>query len=269
MMPTSAAPLCRGALQSVLTVLLGAGLGLLLMNAAHAGLVEVISQVKPSVLAVGTFNSLSSPRFGFRGTGFVVGDGNLLVTNAHVLPDAASAERDVKLVVLLRRGIDARDSEIAAARIIRVDKASDLALLRFEGPALPALQLADPAHPREGLSIALMGFPIGGALGFSPVTHRGIIAAVTPIALPAGGSSQLNERAIRRLRQGSFNILQLDATAYPGNSGGPVFDAETGGVVGVVNMVLVKGSKETALTHPSGISYAIPVSFVRELLSEP
>jgi len=249
-----------------LTRVLGTAL-LCVAGSAHAGLVEIIAQVKPSVLAVGTFNSLANPRFGFRGTGFVVGDGNLLVTNAHVLPEAGSAERDHKLVVLLRR--DGRDTEIVAARIVKVDKGSDLAVLRFDGPAQPALPLAEAKLLREGLSIALMGFPIGGALGFSPVTHRGIISAITPIALPAGGSGQLNERAIRRLRQGSFNILQLDATAYPGNSGGPVFDAETGEVVGVINMVLVKGSKETALTHPSGISYAIPVGFVRELLNEP
>ena len=56
------------------------------LGAANAGLIERIAQIKPSVLPVGTFNALDNPRFGFRGTGFVVGDGNLLVTNAHVLP---------------------------------------------------------------------------------------------------------------------------------------------------------------------------------------
>jgi S1-C subfamily serine protease len=55
---------------------------------------------------------------------------------------------------------------------------------------------------------------------------------------------------------------------YPGNSGSPVFDVATGQVVAVINMVLVKGSKESALTHPSGISYAIPVRFVIDLLKD-
>ena len=72
--------------------------------------------------------------------------------------------------------------------------------------------------------------------------------------------------SVARLRQGPFNIYQLDGTAYPGNSGGPLFDAETGRVVGVINMVLAKASKESLLTNPSGITYAIPVRFVRELL---
>ena len=54
--------------------------------------------------------------------------------------------------------------------------------------------------------------------------------------------------------------------AYPGNSGGPVFDADTGEVVGVINMVMVKGTRESALSNPTGLTYAVPVRFVRELL---
>lgn len=253
-----------------LVLRLFAGLGFCFCNGmAWAGLPEFIVQVKPSVLPVGTFNPLDNPRFGFRGSGFVVGDGNLLMTNAHVLPERAAQAvgPDPKLAVLVRKGAD--EAEMRAAVLVRLDRGSDLALLRFEGSALPALRLAGPLSPREGMDIAFMGFPIGGALGFSPVTHRGMISSITPIALPSGNSQQLNERAIRRLREGSFNILQLDATAYPGNSGGPVFNAETGEVVGVINMVLVKGSKESALSQPSGISYAIPVSFVRELMGNP
>lgn len=106
------------------------------------------------------------------------------------------------------------------------------------------LTVADPKDVHECQSIAFIGFPIGGVLGFSPVTHRGIISSITAIALPMPQARQLNESAIRRLREGSFDIYQLDATAYPGNSGGPVLDVGTGRVVGVLNMVLVKGSKE-------------------------
>lgn len=252
-------------LKSVHRHLVGVALGLFTCI-AYADLTELVMQVKPSIMAVGTFNALENPRFGFRGTGFVVGDGNLLVTNAHVLPErpAQAAALEPKLAVLVRTGT--ASAEMRMASLVRVDKSSDLALLRFEGVPLPALRLGGPQSPKEGMDIAFVGFPIGGALGFSPVTHRGMISSITPIALPTGSSQQLNERAIRRLREGSFNILQLDATAYPGNSGGPVLNAETGEVVGVINMVLIKGSKETALSQPSGISYAIPVGFVHDLL---
>ena len=114
--------------------------------------------------------------------------------------------------------------------------------------------------------MAIIGYPIGGALGFTPVTHRGIVSAITAIVLPAPSAQSLNAAGGNRLRQGSFDIYQLDATAYPGNSGGPVFDVESGKVIAVINMVLVKGSKESAISYPSGISYAIPVRFVSELL---
>lgn len=70
------------------------------------------------------------------------------------------------------------------------------------------------------------------------------------------------------MRNGTFAIFQLDATAYPGNSGGPLFDPNTGEVLGVVNMVLIKGTRESALSQPSGISYAIPIRHVKDLLGQ-
>jgi S1-C subfamily serine protease len=157
--------------------------------------------------------------------------------------------------------------QMRLATVLALDKAHDLALLRFEGPAVPALAVGDSDRVREGQSIAFMGFPIGGALGFSPVTHRGMVSSITVAALPAPAAAQLNDKTIRSLRAGgNFQVFQLDGTAYPGNSGGPLFDPDTGQVWGVVNMVFIKGTRESALTNPSGISYAIPSGFVQQLL---
>jgi S1-C subfamily serine protease len=61
-------------------------------------------------------------------------------------------------------------------------------------------------------------------------------------------------------------VFQLDGTAYPGNSGSPVYHPASGEVVGIVNSVLVKGTKESALKTPSGITYAIPVQKLKALL---
>jgi len=234
---------------------------------AQAGLEELIAAAKPSVVAVGVFNPTSSPRFGFRGSGFVVGAGNVVVTNAHVLPDVippGGSEGSLAVVVPTQGASEG--VALRGATLLGLDRAHDLALLRIDGAPLPTLPLAEAAGAREGAAVAIIGFPIGGALGFTPVTHRGIVSSVTAIALPAPTAQSLNAQAINRLRQGSFDIYQLDATAYPGNSGGPVLDVESGKVIAVINMVLVKGSKETAISHPSGISYAIPVRFVSELL---
>jgi S1-C subfamily serine protease len=235
-------------------------------SGVRAGLVEVVEAVKPSVLAVGSYNALKNPRFNFHGTGFVAAEGNLVITNAHVIPSGAAVDLDSRLMVLLPRPKEA--PEFRAATVVTTDPLHDLALLRIEGSALPVLKLGDSNAVRDGQAVALIGFPVAGVLGFAPVTHRGIVASVTSVALPAPTSRQLDERAIRRLREGPFAMFQLDATAYPGNSGGPLFDPESGVVLGVISGGVLKATKESALSMPSGITYAIPARYVGELLKE-
>lgn len=245
-------------------------LGCLFAGTASADIGAAIARVKPSVVIVGTFKATSSPRFNLRGTGFVVSgmapsDVNLVVTNAHVLPQPGQEDVDAALVVQVRVG--ANDLQMRLATVLEVDRIHDLALLRMEGPTVAGLTVRDSAEVQEGQAVAFMGFPIGGALGFSPVTHRGMISSIAPAALPTATANQLNAQVIRSLRGNhSFDIFQLDGTAYPGNSGGPLFDPIGGDVLGVVNMVFIKGTRESALTNPSGISYAIPSRHVLQLL---
>jgi serine protease Do len=236
---------------------------------ADADMVAAIERIKPSVVMVGTYRKLDSPPLKLRGTGFVVGDGRTVATNAHVaqaMLDSNETADPTMLLVVQVPGV--ATERMRQARVLALDKVHDLALLTIEGPVLPALSLRDSDTVKEGLGVAFTGFPIGGALGFSPVTHRAMVSAITAIALPSANAQQLKENLIRRLKSGSFDIFQLDGTAYPGNSGGPLFDIETGEVVGIINMVLVKGTKEAALSHPSGISYAIPSNHLRALLSQ-
>ncbi|MBL8398617.1 MAG: trypsin-like peptidase domain-containing protein [Candidatus Accumulibacter sp.] len=239
---------------------------LLTASAFAADLSEIVDKVKPSVVVIGTFQLKRSPQFIMRGTGFVVGNGRQIATNAHVVDQPVDISADEKLLVLTRSS--ANGAQPRAATISLIDQEHDLALLRIDGPALPALLLNPSDTAREGQTIAFTGFPLGGLLGFySPVTHRGIISAITPIALPANSVRALNARAVSQIRRGAFDIYQLDATAYPGNSGGPLYEAERGEVIGVINMVLVKETKESVMSKPSAISYAIPVKFLRELLT--
>ena len=86
------------------------------------------------------------------------------------------------------------------------------------------------------------------------------------VAQPSADSDKLNSVKIARMRAG-FDAFQLDATAYPGNSGSPVFELGSGRVIGVINSVLVKETKETMLARPSGITYAIPSRYIKPLLS--
>ena len=131
---------------------------------AHADLPDTIARLKPSVVLVGTFKATNSPRFQLRGTGFVVGRGGQVITNAHVLPDDLG-QSDAAALVVQVRGRDGAWQMRAAELQGRSDE-HDLALLRMDGPAAPAMAIGDSARVREGDSLAFMGFPIGGVLGF-------------------------------------------------------------------------------------------------------
>lgn len=240
------------------------GMACVVARAADGGLADQVPRIKPSVVAIGSYQPMRNPAFNFRGTGFVVGNGLLVATNAHVLPDPLDAAKSEVLAVA-QADDGGRISVRMAARLAE-DSTHDLALLRLSGGTpLPALELDDGSAVREGEIVAFTGFPLGAVLGLRPVTHRGIVSAITPIGNPAARAQDLKANQVRRLGN-SFDVLQLDATAYPGNSGSPLFDIHNGRVVGVVNMVFVKGIKETAITHPSGITYAIPAKYLRGLM---
>ncbi|MFG6467820.1 S1C family serine protease [Roseateles sp. BYS87W] len=243
-------------------------LGLLCGGAGPAAaepLPQLIARAKRSVVVVGSYGLMDNPRFGFRAAGFVVGDGLQVLTNAHVLP-AETPER-VDRTVAVQVWTAEGSWQLRSARVLARNPGQDLALLEIDGPPVPALRLAAQDAP-EGTSIALMGFPIGNAIGYVHTTHRGIVSAWSSVSMPASDPSGLSPRAVRQLRDGAFRLMQLDAIAYPGNSGGPVLDIDSGEVVGVLQGGAVKGTKEAALSAPTGITYAVPASTAAALLAE-
>ena len=251
------------AVLTIAAVLLSAGF-------AHADRFGTIDRVRSSVVAIGTLERTRTPQFQFLGTGFAVGDGSLIVTNAHVVPAVLDVARGETLAVMLpNRARDTKDeAQVRDGKPIAVDTSADLALIKIAGPPLPALHIRDSDSVREGQDVLFTGFPIGAVLGPYPATHGGMISVVTPIAIPQGRAADLDPKTLRRLSSGSFPVFQLDATAYPGSSGSPVYDPATGEVIGIINMVLVKGTKESALSQPSGISYAVPSKHLLGLIDK-
>ena len=237
---------------------------LLFTGSSHAepSLADTLTKIKPAIVAIGTYMPKRNPRSVFLATGFVIGDGSLIVTNAHAIPETIDHEHLEQVAVFYRK--DNADKAIIATEVA-LDKEHDLAILKITGEQLPPLELGSVSSVREGQLYAFTGFPIGMVLGLYPVTHRGIISAITPNVIPALRSAQINEKLFNRL-QNPYNVFQLDATAYPGNSGSPLYDPSTGKVIGVINKVFVQESKENILSKPSGISYAIPANHIENLL---
>jgi S1-C subfamily serine protease len=231
-------------------------------HADLAALPDTIVRIKRGVVGVGTMQKTRRPPAILSGTGFVVADGRHVVTNAHNIPEKLNQKKKEFLGVFIGQG---KNAEIRAVQVVSVDERHDIAILKFDGKALSPLRLAKSATVREGELYAFTGYPLGAILGLYAATSRGIISAISPIIIPPSHGQRLSKDLVKYLKK-PFVVYQLDATAYPGNSGSPLYDPATGLVIGIINMVFVKGKKEHAITDPSGITYAIPVSHARKLL---
>ena len=193
----------------------------------------------------------------------MVGDGTTVITNAHVIKQPGVDDGSEQLGVLSGSN---QAANLRSVTVINTDTERDLAQLRISGPPLPPLKLGNSDAVLEGHSLVFTGFPLGMVLGFHHVTHRALVAAITPVADPAPTAQALNPKMIAQIRKAPYHVFQLDGTAYPGSSGSPLYDPATGEVLGIVNKVVVKGTKESVLTQPSGITYAIPTRYIRELM---
>lgn len=231
---------------------------------AENNLASTIKKVEPSVVGVGVLTPIEGNRIELRGTGFVFGGGRYIATNYHVVEEELSIDKLQYRVIFSGKG---RDFSLHKVKTVDFDPIVDLAILEIidKSVSLPnKFKLGNDKLKEAGTPIAFTGFPIGAVLGLYPATHKGIVAAVTPNSTPARSSSSLTPSLIEQLKR-SFSVYQLDATAFPGNSGSAMYIESSGEVIGIINKVIVQGAKEYALSAPSGITYAIPVKHLRNL----
>ena len=145
------------------------------------------------------------------GSGFLIREDGLLVTNAHVIADATRIQ--VRL----------QDGRRLEGKLIGKDSRVDLALVKVEGAqGLPVLPLGDSNGLRVGEFVLALGHPFGleQAVSFGIVSRKG-----APLRVAAPG----------------FDFIQTDASVNPGNSGGPLVNM-AGEVVGVNSMAARNGS---------------------------
>jgi len=159
------------------------------------------------------------------GTGFFITEDGYLITNEHVVGDGAQ----LRLVTA---------AGIIPAKVVRVDAANDLALLKAEGK-FAALPVATSRTVKLGGTVATVGFPNIGLQGFAPKFARGEIGSL------AGP-----------------RYFQISVPVQPGNSGGALVD-EHGNVVGVVTAKLsAKAALLTSGQLPENVNYAVKSSFL-------
>lgn len=221
---------------------------------------QLVKQIKPSIVGIALFTPLEANAPKLRGSGFVVGNGKYVVTNYHVVAQELDPNIVQHYVALSGEG---RTPKAHKMEVIDIDPVHDLAILSITDK-LPALKLASDDYVDSGTSIVMTGFPLGAILGLYPATHTGIVATLAPDINPASNADELTVQMLKRLKE-PFMIYQLDITAFPGNSGSPIYTKASGEVIAVLNKVFVAQGKEAALSNPSGISYAIPIKHLRNL----
>ena len=237
---------------------LAAMLAFAALPARAEGITALIAAVKPSVVAIGTHEVTRRPPDTILGAGFAVGDGSHILTALHVVRGAPAAS----LSIYVGQGDDA---QIVRATQVAADQDNDMALLRIEGKALRPLRLSTGNALEEGEEVAFTGYPVGAVYGLYPATHRGIVSAVTPIARAQVKPGDLTPDMIRAIDR-KIMAYQLDATSFPGNSGGPMVSPASGAVVGVINSTYVQETKDSAANRPSGITFAMPIQPAVEML---
>lgn len=171
------------------------------------------------------------------GTGFVIDDSGLILTNNHVVAEATKIEIDF---------FGDEEGTYYEARVLGRDPLTDSALLELT------------ERPEQELSVALFGdsdqmepgdwvMAIGNPFGYGHTVTVGVISAVG--------------RPYRSVPGRSQDVLQTDAAINPGNSGGPLLNIR-GEVIGI-NTAIVSDRPSNV-----GIGFAVPSNVVRELLSE-
>jgi len=202
-------------------------------------LIAIYKAASPGVVHI--TSTVLSQDFFFRvvpergtGSGFVVDDKGLILTNNHVVENAERLE------------VTLADKSKVAAKLVGRDPENDIAVIRVNvsREKLTPLHLGDSSQ----LQVGQMAIAIGNPFGLDRTITRGVVSAV-------GRSFKSDTgRSIR-------NVIQTDAAINPGNSGGPLLNSR-GEVIGV----------NTAIYTPSGgsvgIGFAVPVNTVKKLLPQ-
>ena len=163
------------------------------------------------------------------GSGFIVKADGVVLTNAHVVNGAS--EVTVKLT----------DKREFKAKVVGVDKDTDVAVLKIDAKDLPTVRIGDVAKAQVGEWVLAIGSPFG----FENSATAGVISA----------------RARSLPGEGYIPFLQTDVAVNPGNSGGPLFNL-AGEVIGI-NSQIYSGSGGYM-----GISFAIPINVAMKVGQE-
>ena len=204
---------------------------------APGSVADIAKRVIPSVVSI----EASTKKGGATGTGFVIESNGYILTNNHVIAEAASANGTIDVTL--------NNGQKYSAKVVGRDTSYDLAVLKIATTGLTALQFGNSDNVAVGDSVIAIGSP----LGLSGTVTLGIISAKDR-AVTAGETGGANS---------FINALQTDAAINPGNSGGPLVDS-TGAVIGINSAIATLGSSLGSQSGSIGLGFAIPINQARK-----
>lgn len=183
------------------------------------------------------------------GSGFVLTQDGYIVTNYHVIEEAAK-DASVSIEVSFANG------DKYTARLVGGEQDNDVAVLKIEASGLTPVTLGDSDKLVVGESVYAIGNPLG-ELTYS--FTDGMVSALdrlitTTSTNPSTGATETT----------TLNVLQTNAAINPGNSGGPLFDSY-GNVVGIVS---AKYTQSQSGVSAEGLGFALPINDVKGILSD-
>jgi S1-C subfamily serine protease len=196
---------------------------------------EAVETLSENVVSIDSTRFARDFRFGLvpvegQGSGVILDATGYIVTNYHVIDDAARVQVTLK------------DGRTFVGEVIGGDSETDMALVKIEPDGLPAARLGDS----EKLKVGQIVLAIGNALGLpgGPTVSSGVISA---LGRPLPGADLIFE-----------GLIQTDAAINPGNSGGPLADL-SGSIIGI---------NTAMIPFAQGVGFAIPINTVRRVVDE-
>ena len=196
------------------------------LDAYSRAVVDVVERIGPAVVSIGRMSKRGPAG---AGSGVVFTPDGYVLTNAHVVAGSDALE------------VSFTDGTTSAARVVGVDHATDVAVVRTTSAAPAVAPFGDSSRLRVGQLVIAIGNP----LGFSSTVSAGVVSALGRTMRSRDG----------RAMEG---IIQSDVALNPGNSGGPLVDSR-GRVVGI-NTAIILGAQ--------GISFSVPIDTAKWVVGE-
>jgi len=201
-----------------------------------------VALVKPSVVAIDTtaeitsydiFNRPYTRKVEGAGSGWIIDEDGIIVTNNHVVQDANTITIAMEDGSIYTIGIDS----------VFTDRLNDLAILKVDAHSLPALKIGDSSHVRVGDWVVA----IGNSLGLGISAKQGIVSR-QGVSIPVSQGQTL------------YDLVETSAAINPGNSGGPLVNL-SGEVVGIT-------SAKIATIGVEGMGYAISTETAMPIIQQ-